>query len=461
MKPPRSRVAVWIWRTALLTGVMALAAGSAAAFVLAASGVFDRRPGAWTVPVELLSGLAVDANVSGLLRLASSPLGLRLLDGSSTTVAIGTLRFARDNETLVVRCAPCRIDDARLAAQRVALPATELRITRRAGAESNNVLDVRLSNVALEGSAMATLAPTGVNVQWQLPSVQLSAVYRALVDAIPEARSAQIGGTLHAQGSLTLPSLRATSTLSVRDFEVSGLGTERLQYGRLALACRNADGTPRQVFSGEGEKSWVGLDALGPLLPAAVIAAEDQRFHEHAGFDEAEIARVLAPADGEAWRLRGASTLTQQLARTLFVGSERTAARKLRELLYAVEMERTLGKPRILELYLNTVDWGPGLCGARAAARQYFGKRVAQLSPLEAAWLAGILRAPHAAHQQQFATGKPEHERARWVLMQMRSLPTAERARWARRTLVLGPRSANREPPVRKTARGAAAATQG
>ena len=84
--------------------------------------------------------------------------------------------------------------------------------------------------------------------------------------------------------------------------------------------------------------------------------------------------------------------MTQQLARTLFTGGEKTAARKLRELLYAIEMERTLGKPRILELYLNTVDWGPGLCGARAAARTYFRKRPEQLTPLEAAWLAGILR---------------------------------------------------------------------
>ena len=444
MKSPRSRLARWLGRIALVFGAVLVTAIAAAVFVLAASGVFDRRAGAWTVPVRLLPGVTVDANVSGLLRLATSPLGTRLLDGRSITVAIGTLRFSRDGETLVVRCAPCRIDHARIAAQRVALPPTEAHITRRAGGEGNNVLDLRLSNAALAGSAVVTLAPTGVTVQWQLPSVQLSALYRALVDVIPEARIAQIDGTLQAQGRFTLPSFRATTTLSFNRFEVSGLGTERLQYGRFALACRHADGSPRQVFSGEGEKNWISLDALGPLLPAAVIAAEDQRFDEHTGFDQTEIARVLAPDEGEALRLRGASTITQQLARTLFTGSERSAARKLRELLYAVEMEHTLGKPRILELYLNTVDWGPGLCGARAAARAYFGKRAAHLTPLEAAWLAGILRAPHAAHQKQFATGTPEHERARAVLMQMRSLPKAERERWARRTLVLAAARADR-----------------
>lgn len=452
MKSPRSRLARWLGRIALVFGAVLVTAIAAAVFVLAASGVFDRRAGAWTVPVRLLPGVTVDANVSGLLRLATSPLGTRLLDGRSITVAIGTLRFSRDGETLVVRCAPCRIDHARIAAQRVALPPTEAHITRRAGGEGNNVLDLRLSNAALAGSAVVTLAPTGVTVQWQLPSVQLSALYRALVDVIPEARIAQIDGTLQAQGRFTLPSFRATTTLSFNRFEVSGLGTERLQYGRFALACRHADGSPRQVFSGEGEKNWISLDALGPLLPAAVIAAEDQRFDEHTGFDQTEIARVLAPDEGEALRLRGASTITQQLARTLFTGSERSAARKLRELLYAVEMEHTLGKPRILELYLNTVDWGPGLCGARAAARAYFGKRAAHLTPLEAAWLAGILRAPHAAHQQQFATGTPEHERARAVLMQMRSLPKAERERWARRTLVLAAAKADRPVSVRSGA---------
>lgn len=452
MKSPRSRLARWLGRIALVFGAVLVPAIAAAVFVLAASGVLDRRAGAWTVPVRLLPGVTVDANVSGLLRLATSPLGTRLLDGRSITVAIGTLRFSRDGETLVVRCAPCRIDHAGIAAQRVALPPTEAHITRRAGGEGNNVLDLRLSNAALAGSAVVTLAPTGVTVQWQLPSVQLSALYRALVDVIPEARIAQIDGTLQAQGRFTLPSFRATTTLSFNRFEVSGLGTERLQYGRFALACRHADGSPRQVFSGEGEKNWISLDALGPLLPAAVIAAEDQRFDEHTGFDQTEIARVLAPDEGEALRLRGASTITQQLARTLFTGSERSAARKLRELLYAVEMEHTLGKPRILELYLNTVDWGPGLCGARAAARAYFGKRAAHLTPLETAWLAGILRAPHAAHQQQFATGTPDHERARTALMQMRSLPKAERERWARRTLVLAAARADRPVSVRSGA---------
>ena len=145
------------------------------------------------------------------------------------------------------------------------------------------------------------------------------------------------------------------------------------------------------------------------MLPAAVLAAEDQRFELHPGYDDIELASLLASVEPEGLR-RGASTLTQQLARTLFTGGEKTVARKLRELLYAIEMERTLGKPRILELYLNTVDWGPGLCGARAAARTYFRKRPEQLTPLEAAWLG---RHPARAARGARAAVRRRHGRRR------------------------------------------------
>ena len=223
------------------------------------------------------------------------------------------------------------------------------------------------------------------------------------------------------------------------------------------MACRDAGGASRRTLTGDSEPRWISLDRMG-MLPAAVVAAEDQRFELHPGYDDTELASLLASVEPEGLR-RGASTLTQQLARTLFTGGEKTVARKLRELLYAIEMERTLGKPRILELYLNTVDWGPGLCGARDAARTYFRKRPEQLTPLEAAWLAGILRAPHAAHAQQFVGGTVDAERARWVLMQMRGMARSERERWRTKPLVLAaprpsaaagsaPRQADRNTPI-------------
>jgi membrane peptidoglycan carboxypeptidase len=240
-------------------------------------------------------------------------------------------------------------------------------------------------------------------------------------------------------------------TWSADALDVGGLGTERLQYGWFRFGCSQNDGSQRAVISGDGERTWVAGDSLGAYLPAAVVAAEDQRFHQHAGYDAEEIAALLATID-DGRPKRGASTITQQLARTLFTGGERTAARKLREWLYAIEMERTLGKPRILELYLNTVDWGPGLCGAKAAARAYFNKSPARLTPIEAAWLAGALRNPHAAWQRQFAIREPDHERAALVLMQMRDWPKRERQRWAAQPLVFASPSIRRASPATSAA---------
>jgi membrane peptidoglycan carboxypeptidase len=109
-------------------------------------------------------------------------------------------------------------------------------------------------------------------------------------------------------------------------------------------------------------------------------------------------------------------------------------------------MERTLGKPRILELYLNTVDWGPGVCGARSAARTYFGKPPARLTALESAWLAASLRNPRRAYEREFLSGHADPARARSVLAQMRTVPARERARSARQSLVFA--SAPRLKPV-------------
>jgi hypothetical protein len=154
-----------------------------------------------------------------------------------------------------------------------------------------------------------------------------------------------------------------------------------------------------------------------------VIAAEDQHFYEHAGFDPSAIAAWLSLNAERGSIVGGASTITQQLAKLLYVGDERTHVRKLRELLYAVEMERTLGKAHILDLYLAIVPWGPGICGADAAAGHYFGKEVDDLTVAEAAWMAGMLRNP-----QRAAEDPAGHvERALWVVDGMTRFPRAQR----------------------------------
>ena len=143
------------------------------------------------------------------------------------------------------------------------------------------------------------------------------------------------------------------------------------------------------------DKEWVPLTRISPALARAVIASEDARFCWHHGFDWIEIDKAYRGwQEGE--RLRGASTISQQLARNLLLWPGGGYLRKGAEAYLTVIVEALLSKERILELYLNLVEWGRGIYGAEAAARAHFGRHAAQLSPREAALLAAVLPDPRA-----------------------------------------------------------------
>ena len=157
-------------------------------------------------------------------------------------------------------------------------------------------------------------------------------------------------------------------------------------------------GTPDMLISalaGKGARhEWV--DNISPRLERAVIAAEDQNFCRHNGFDWAAIDKVVQEHRRHLHkRMRGASTISQQTARTLFLVSMRSWVRKGLETYLTVLIEALWPKKRILTAYLNLVDWGDGIFGAQAAARSYFGTDAADLTSAEAARLAAILPNPH------------------------------------------------------------------
>jgi monofunctional glycosyltransferase len=139
---------------------------------------------------------------------------------------------------------------------------------------------------------------------------------------------------------------------------------------------------------------FVPLNRISPNLQHAVIAAEDGRFYQHHGFDLVEMEKVLQ-RDVERRKLgRGASTITQQLVKNLFLTTERSFIRKGIEATLVPIVEIVLGKNRILEVYLNVIEWGPGIYGAEAAAEHYYHQQSAQVSREEAARLAAIVPAP-------------------------------------------------------------------
>lgn len=141
-------------------------------------------------------------------------------------------------------------------------------------------------------------------------------------------------------------------------------------------------------------RAWVPYSHVSPYLRRAVLIAEDDAFFSHDGLDWNEI-RASARHDLRTGRLaRGGSTITQQLARNLWLGTARTPMRKLEEVLLAVRLERSLSKRRIFELYLNVIEWGDGVYGCEAAARHWFGTSAAALDARQAVRLAAVIINP-------------------------------------------------------------------
>jgi monofunctional glycosyltransferase len=138
---------------------------------------------------------------------------------------------------------------------------------------------------------------------------------------------------------------------------------------------------------------FIPLSQISPDLQHAVIAAEDTRFYQHHGFDWHEV-QIAAQDDLEGERTRGASTITQQVVKNLFFGTGRSFLRKGAEATLVPVAEFVLGKQRILEIYLNVVEWGPGIYGAESACRYYDGTAARDIGREQAARLAAILPAP-------------------------------------------------------------------
>ncbi len=138
----------------------------------------------------------------------------------------------------------------------------------------------------------------------------------------------------------------------------------------------------------------VALSSISPYLSRAVLIAEDDKFWGHNGFDFEAIEQALKRNIRERQFVSGASTVTQQLARNLYLSPSKNPVRKIKEAILAWRIERELSKKKILELYLNVVEWGDGIFGIEAAARHYYGRNSSQLSARQAARLAAVLPNP-------------------------------------------------------------------
>ena len=146
------------------------------------------------------------------------------------------------------------------------------------------------------------------------------------------------------------------------------------------------------------EWTWVPYSRISSSLKRAVIVSEDMRFFSHNGFDDAEIRAALQDAWEEKTLPRGASTITQQVAKNLWLSGSYNPLRKVKEAILTKQLEKNLPKRRILEIYLNVAEFGEGIYGAEAAARHYYGKSAAGLTERQAAELASALPRPRSWH---------------------------------------------------------------
>ena len=395
----------------VLFGLLALVITACVAIFLIAKLALAPAAGEWSTTVKA-GPLSFEIGVPTAVRVATSPWFAPHLDGRSLDTRFGTVRFAWKpaGELLEMQCAPCSADVPALGTQPIRIERL-LATVKRDGNTLNGTFEATpqsTDTTRLQGHWDGKVTLKNLQLNASVQDAPIERWYAVLVPQLPELQRARIGGTLALRGQLVLPEATFAVQPVISQFTVEGLGTEAM------LNARTSCGPSARLAN----DSW---------LARAVIAAEDQRFFTHNGYDLTEILASIDNNQKPGQIRRGGSTITQQLAKLLVTGSDRTAERKLRELLYAVEMEQTLGKARILQLYLDNAPWGGNACGAEAAARRYFKRSARNLEPAQAVWLASMLNNPGAALEKWQRDGHIDGERAKWVAEGLRGLTRSQR----------------------------------
>jgi Transglycosylase len=408
-----SRASGWQRAANALAWLLAAALALAVALAAVAWHTLAAREGEWSHPLRIdLAGRTIEhaASVATLLRVATHPLAARVIEGRSLATQHGRWRLvAAEGGGIVARCAPCALQLAALGPLPLSVERAELHLHALGADRYRGVLSLGAEPRALRLDWRGLFErPSGrFAFDARLPATPLADAVHVLGRDLPERDRVQVAGTIALTLATKWPGGAWKVKPVIEGFEVAGLGTERLAETQRPAACR---------VDASGE-----LPALTGWLPRAVLAAEDQRFHEHPGYDLAAMVDAWQHNQRPGAALAGASTITQQVAKLTVAGDERSPARKLRELIYAVEMERTLGKARILQLYLALAPWGEGVCGAERAARVHLGQRDAStLGPLAAAWLASLLPAPDALLRAERRAGQVDAARVTRVIEGMR-----------------------------------------
>lgn len=272
--------------------------------------------------------------------------------------------------------------------------------TRRISTDGMHVSvnDVR---ALVRGWAERSSDHTAIDVMASMDRTSCDGIRRALPPSLTGPVSElSFGGDIAANVALALDTRRIEETrLDVRVDDRCYVARDALTRGVARFSGPfvqrvQEPGRVRAFVTGPGTAAWVPLGDVSPYVINAVLSREDGRFYRHAGVDPQEIRNAIVRNVRAGRFVYGASTLSMQLAKNIFLAREKTLVRKLQELVLTWYLERTLGKDAILELYLNVVEFGPGVYGIGPASRFYFGVEPSQLSPAQAIFIATLLPNP-------------------------------------------------------------------
>jgi hypothetical protein len=235
----------------------------------------------------------------------------------------------------------------------------------------------------------------------------------------PELEGVQLEGMFGLDSRLAIDEEDPEATLLEMELSnrcrITDLGTMRSpdEFRRpFAYTAYTADGDPMRLISGPGTDRWTPLSQISPYVIHTVLTTEDGKFRGHAGVTIPEVTRAIELNLKKRSLRHGASTITMQLAKNLFLSRERTLARKLQELFFTWYLETSLSKDEILELYLNIVEFGPSIYGIREASHQYFGRPPRELNLVESVFLVKLLPSPVARHGSYVRGQISERKRA-------------------------------------------------
>lgn len=290
---------------------------------------------------------------------------------------------------------PIRGLDFGVAARGVFEPSGKLRV-------DDAQIDMGALHVKTHGTIEESPAHFGVSLAIDVTP----AACQALVDSTPQGllpivRSMRMSGTFGASARVAFDT-RAIDKLAL-EYQVddrcrieevpSELSRDRFSSG-FSYRTYRPDGTPRESHTGPGTSNWTDLDDISPFVVAALLTTEDGAFYKHHGFNHSAI-RNSVQANLKARRfVRGASTITMQLAKNLFLSREKTLSRKIEEVVLTAYLEQAFRKDDMMELYLNVVEFGPDVYGITQAAEHYFGRKPEELNLPESFFLASLLPSP-------------------------------------------------------------------